>query len=719
MVELNKAKAQKASVDLSRSASLPPKKTEVKTGGLMRSTPMGASLKPSALGGFPVVPPISTTDKPVIAELRGGLRKAASPTTEGPAETQGDVPAAAKVKPDTPPKKDFRTNLKPRAPPPEPKTVPTDELKNVFGALRRTKTQNYVAPDELKGNILRGKAGLSLTGGPKKTERTDEFKEAILQKKDDFKKAQQDGRSVTRQGSSASETSLPEGIAKRLEMQRTGTRSKTPTTSESPLQSPALTGPNRSSHVSTRSRHDIPGLGSEVAFKSPDFGEKAAASPVASVTRHKSSDSLGRVGGKVGGLADRFNPGLAGLLARGPPPASGPRNSVSSASGTPPAESEVAGPGPQLTHMTKNRARGPRRKAPTSVASPAEPKEQVKAVPQPEKKIVASPFQLSRLSFPSPELDFTASPIEEQTVAPQSEKPVISPKPEKFAAPTPETISRVDSRKSWIQDKPKPASEVISLADSSRRMPEEAKSVGQPSPLVGSTPIKTRPRSPTKVHEQVAALAALSQQSPKPESTGEASQPSSPKKLDRRRMSIFFDEQGQPSPKLGNEPVGSGPSSPTKGRSNSVMSRPSSPVKPRSNTVSSRPSSPVKDRFPALESPSFGKPAGNEKIDLKPSLPTSSPVKDRFTAFESPSFGKPAGKENIELKPSLPTSSPVKDRFPAFESPSFGKPAGNEKTELKPSLPIRGNAAPFGGGVGLGLSHGTTAPTPPPKPIEK
>ncbi|KAK4039938.1 hypothetical protein C8A01DRAFT_16132 [Parachaetomium inaequale] len=690
MVELNKAKAQKSGADLARSASLP-KKTEVKTGGLMRSTPMGASLKPSALGGFPVVPAISTTaDKPAIAGLRGSLRKA-SPTTEGPSESQADLAATPKVKPDMPAKKDFRANLKPRAPPPESKSGDTaDELKNVFGSLRRTKTQNYVAPDELKDNILRGKAGLSLTGGPKKTERKDEFKEAILKKKDDFKKAQEDGRGVTRELSSASDKAIPEGIAKKLELQRTGTFKQAPTTPDFPLQSPALTGPSRSSHVSTRSRHDIPSLGSEAALRaSPEITKEPIANPVAPITSQKPTDAPSRVGGKVGGLADRFNPALAGLLARGPPGASGPKSSgTSSASGTP-ATTEPAGPGPQLTHMTKNRARGPRRKAPTSVATaPEEPKDKlVTAASEPERKPVLSPPEPKKaMSFPPPKAEeFIPSPKLKQT-APSSkpEKPVISPKPEKFAAPTPETISSVDFRKSLVQDRPKPAGEVISLVDSSRRMSkDEPASVGQPITLVGSTPVKTRPRSPTKVHEQVAALAALTQQSPKPaEAGGETtlSQPSSPKKLDMKRMSRFFDEQAQSSPKA--EPVKSRPSSPVKDRSDSISARPVSLVRDRAESITTRPLSLVKDR---------------------PEFITTRPLsfRDRADSFRSRS------------------SSPVKDRFSGLETPPIGRQPENEQVELKPALPIRSVATPFGGGIGLGLTQPTAAPEPTvQKPVE-
>ncbi|EAQ91448.1 hypothetical protein CHGG_03383 [Chaetomium globosum CBS 148.51] len=668
MVELNKAKAQKATTDLARDAAVP-KKTEVKTGGLMRSTPMGTSLKPNVLGGFPVIPPISTADdKPAISELRGSLRKA-SPTTEGPSETQGDLATATKTKPDIPSKKDFRANLKPRAPPPEPKAGDSaEELKNVVGSLRRTKTQNYVAPDELKDNILRGKAGLALTGGPKKTEHVDEFKEAILRKKDDFKKAQDEGRGITREPSTASEKSIPEGIAKKLVLQRTGTFSKqTPTTPDFPSQSPSLTGSNRSSHASTRSRHDIPGLGSgSASVGSPEPTREATANPVAPT----------RIGGKVGGLADRFNPALAGLLARGPPSAPGKADASET-----PTTTEPAGPGPQLTHMTKNRARGPRRKAPTSVAAaPGEPKETLtRAASEPERKPILSPPEPKKaMSFPPPKSEeFIPSPPLEQAAVPSKQgKPVVSPKPEKFTPTIPGGVSLMERRKSLMQDRTKLAGEVISLVDSSGRMPkEESNPVGQPINLVGSTPIKTRPRSPTKVHEQVAALAALNQQSPKPAEAGSeiASQPSSPKKLDMKRMSRFLDEQDQSSPAP--EPVKSRSSSPVKGRSDSIAARPMSLVRDRAESITARPTSMVRDR--------------SESITGRP----LSLVRDRSDSFRSRS------------------SSPVKDRFPGLESPSIAKQAGNEQGELKPALPIKNGAAAFGG-IGLGLTQAAVSPRP-------
>ncbi|GAB1320081.1 hypothetical protein MFIFM68171_10291 [Madurella fahalii] len=636
MVELNKAKAQKASTELARSASLPTKKPEVKTGGLMRSTPMGANIKPSALTGFPVVPPVTTTDKPAIGGFRNNLKKA-SPTTEGPESEGHEEPTVtAKTKPETPPKKDFRANLKPRVPVHEAKsTEPVDELKNVFGTLRRTKTQNYVAPDELKDNILRGKAALNATGGPKKTERKDEFKEAILKKKEDFKKAQQEGRGITREPSSASEKTIPEGIAKKLEIQRTGTLSKqSPTTPDFPLQTPTLTGSNRSSSVSTISKRDLPDVGSQTGLEhSPGIPNDPVAKPAPPVTLPKQSDAPGRVQSRVGGLAERFNPALAGLIARGPPPASGPSKSpgTSDTAGSSTAETgKSAGPGPQLTHLTKNRARGPRRKAPTSVAKPAEEEKLVEAVSEPEKKPIA---------LPKPE-NFVVSPkLDELVKISGEEKPITATKTERFSTQKAEALSSLDTKKSVVEDKPKALGDVISLIDSSKRVPkEEPVSVGQPISLVGST-VKTRPRSPTKVHEQVAALAALSQQSPKPaEQSGEASQPSSPKKLDMKRMSRFMDEQNQTSPKP--EPV------------------------------KSRPSSPVKDRFPALASPSPAKQPANDPVELKPALP----VKSGLFGGVGLGLSQPTTARNPVVGAEKPPQVPPKGARPLPPPPAMASP---------------------------------------------
>ncbi|CAI4217949.1 unnamed protein product [Parascedosporium putredinis] len=204
MVELNKAKAQKANNPDAAIGKLntPSLKHEVKIDGLMRPLPTTTAATPA-----------NTT--PVLGSpFSANLRSANTPSAASKSTPSSDTPSASDSvrrgstlslekadKPSTPTPVDFRSQLKSRQTPTSAldsaKSGNADELKNVFGNLRRTKTQNYVAPDELKDNILRGKAGLNLTGGPKKTERKDEFKEAILKKKEDFKKAQQEGTGVT------------------------------------------------------------------------------------------------------------------------------------------------------------------------------------------------------------------------------------------------------------------------------------------------------------------------------------------------------------------------------------------------------------------------------------------------------------------------------------------------------------------------------------------
>ncbi|KAK0645856.1 hypothetical protein B0T16DRAFT_412071 [Cercophora newfieldiana] len=595
MVELNKVKAQKTGPGtLDRSPSVP-KKPEVKPSGLLRSTPMGATVKPVGLGVFPGVPVTAANDKQAPGGFRSNLNKAPSRRgSEDPgSEGQASDDAAAKSKAE----KDFRANLKPRVPPPDTASSgQPDELKNVFGNLRRTKTEKYVAPDELKSNILRGKAALNVTGGPKNRERVDEFKEAILKKKEEFKKAQLEGRSVARTTStSSSERTLPEGLAKKLELSRTGSKHDS-TAVESPLQTPStFTASTRSSYLSTRPTRDTTDVAARV---SAELEKEPAPRPEVKALPQKEVSVPGRLQSKVGGggLADRFNPALAGLLARGPPTASSPPKSSGpsgpSGPGTTSTE-ETAGPGPQLTHMTKNRARGPKRKAPTSASAPAKEQEKptVKAAP------------------------------------PTPSKPASPPKPSKpFDVPRPEVIALVDSRRTFVQDKPQTVGSVIPLVDSSKRIPDEVPMTpGRPITIVDSPTAKTRPRSPTKVHEQVAALAALSQQqSSKPAGGDEpTSQPSSPRKLDLKRRSQFLDNQNQSSPKP--DPVKSRPSSPTK----------------------ERPASPVRER-------SYGRPLGDDKLESKPAVPT----KNSSTLFGGFGFGsKPPATEaqpQTEQKPQLP-----------------------------------------------------------------
>lgn len=277
------------------------------------------------------------------------------PTTSAPAKIASRFPPPAKPKPDAPAKIDFRAGLKSR------QTIGDDskkgnvsELQNVFGKLRKAETKNYVAPDVLKSNILSGKNALNATGGPKPTERRDEFRESLIKKKSVIQlKAQETGSTLKRSDSNPEPAPPPEAIAKRGALGRADSGSKPPPPEKPKDSTPEALARKKSLRSKKSSIDDKP------IQPAPLFTSKEPA--------------------KTSKLADRFNPGLAGILARGPP---APTKSTSSADG---AESPVkatqeakpAGPAPELQHITKGRARGPKRRAPAAKAN-TEPE---KAVP--------------------------------------------------------------------------------------------------------------------------------------------------------------------------------------------------------------------------------------------------------------------------------------------------------------------------------------------------
>jgi hypothetical protein len=536
MVELNKSKAQKSNIGSPDVGATSPvaRRHEVKTGGLMKSSPMGAGVKPAPIGASTLSPRLPSGDKPAIGGLRSNLTRQASNKSEPEGAAPSSIPT--KTKPRTPPKKDpdFRGNLKPRqAPSGAGASEAPDELKNVFGKLRRTQTQNYKAPDELKNNILRGKAALNVTGGPKPSDRKDEFKEAILKKKEEFKKAQDEGRSIAKAPKPTDEKPIPEGLLKTMEMKRSGTISKRDSaTSDVPPDAPSGTKSNRPSTISSVSRSDSAGT-TQIPARKPSVSTENEP-PAGMPTLHKEVSAPGRLQGRAaaGGLAGRFNPALAGILARGPPGvgSGAPKGSAGSTPQTTSggAEPEASpGPGPQLTHMTKNRARGPKRKAPSTLANTTN---DAKAVEQAPAAKTPTPPQQEKFES-RPETAIAAEPV-------KLDKPV--------AAPKPQVVSLVDSSKTLAQkEKPTSAAQVISLVDSSKKKPveEEPAPSGQPISFAQPTLSRARTRS---IHEKVAALVAQTQPTAKPAATDEiTSQPPSPRKLNVKRISKFLDDPVQ------------------------------------------------------------------------------------------------------------------------------------------------------------------------------
>ena len=393
MADINRAKQNRGSVDLGKNQS----HQEVTTGGLLRSPPMGSVPKSASLEFMSIaktssrptsptketplrqvetdvetrspspeletVPELTktpqsvsvstfkntTASKPPILSPKPSISRSEKPTSVSQRRSPS-ITGSAKA--DTPPKKDFRAGLRPtgaNAGQAKPETV---EFKNVFGSLRRTETKNYVAPDVLKGNILRGKAGLNVTGGPKRTERVDEFKESILKKK----AAMKTGETSTSKGSAPVpapmlEAVIPEALAKRRDM------SGKPSVVQSPPQAPAQEAtlpPTQNPSIHSFSK-------TQKATDKVDVIRTPAVTPA-------NNDAGGG-----------FNAMLAGILSRGPP-ASAPAASTSTA----PSRDESPSPvksgskeGPELQHATKGRARGPKRRLPTSTSETSKKTESI------------------------------------------------------------------------------------------------------------------------------------------------------------------------------------------------------------------------------------------------------------------------------------------------------------------------------------------------------
>ncbi|KHN99620.1 ADP-ribosylation factor [Metarhizium album ARSEF 1941] len=398
-------------------------KHQVSIGGLMRQSAVGnvAKSNPTGLGGIYSPPPNANRpayghgSKPSITQRQSepdsskpdkmadgeGVKQAEEGISSASATKQMPVtsPPHLKPRPQTPPTTDFRSNLRQRPAEKEDPKSGEPEFKNVFGNLRKTKTQNYVAPDELRNNILRGKSALNVTDGPKRGERKDEFKDAILKKRADFKAAQSEGRGVTRTSSTAAEKHLPEGLAKRAELGKSvAAMAKKSDVPEIPTVTPTqkedsqkpVTGPKRVPSGSAFSPkppnaalrpETSPGTEKLRRVSTEPEAARTKTEPRATATLQKETSAPSKLAAhsRAGGgkLADRFNPGLAGMLARGPPPMATNGGRSCDETGDDNAKSssgnaiEAPAPGPQLTHMTKGRARGPKRKAPTVAAASA------------------------------------------------------------------------------------------------------------------------------------------------------------------------------------------------------------------------------------------------------------------------------------------------------------------------------------------------------------
>ncbi|GAD94347.1 gelsolin repeat protein, putative [Paecilomyces variotii No. 5] len=492
--ELNQNRRSRGSVDLGRPNSF----KEVTPTGLMRSPPPGSHYKKPSISGIsetlnsPEVnktkeleakPPADKhTDVPapgsqeeppkespqkseeILTEEESKPSKDATTpprpsapalssrpgSLSGPSGMEGLSP---KPKPQSP-AMDLRANLRRRELPSERPAQEEPEFKNVFGKLRKAETKNYVPPDELKDNILKGKAALNNTGGFKKAPRVDPLKESIVKQKEAMKAS---GGSLRRPGTADKETpapepAVPEAIARRNNLSRSDSSHSN---LSSGLSSPAFDRPqstqsaqswrDRQSSATEQSSHSqelkSPGAASTSAVsdatnvETADDGQDASpqaelgaaeadvkqkdssAETIQSVRALPSRNEAGAA--KVaaatqglatkGTLADRINPALAGFLSRGPPGTGAERSSVASTESVPTPSSQQGEPTPSasLTHMTKGRARGPKRRLPNATGATAAVNGSTNGTsteeekPEPTKRVSAL-VEAKRQSFASP-----------------------------------------------------------------------------------------------------------------------------------------------------------------------------------------------------------------------------------------------------------------------------------------------------------------------------
>ncbi|KAK0285157.1 hypothetical protein LTR35_005359 [Friedmanniomyces endolithicus] len=324
------------------------------------------------------LPPGPVAAKPAL-DLPSSRSIISSSQSTPSAQSKPEV--LTKVKPETPakPQTDFRNTLRSR-PAGETKSQGTPEFLSRFGQLRKTQPEKYIAPDILRDNITRGKADLARTGGPVKTPRRDELKESLLAKKEDWKKAKEEGRELPGQVHERKTSAgvpvtppKPEALAKREWLGRSGDGGRAAGSPEKGREATpeALTRQRtlREEVKAEPAQAKPPTIAShDHATSEPLSKQQSAPAVIEHIPAPATAESSSR-------LAARFNPGLAGLLARGPPSAN--TSNAPSRSGSPgvpqrattlpsgEGASEMAMEGSSegpLKDMRKGRARGPKKR---------------------------------------------------------------------------------------------------------------------------------------------------------------------------------------------------------------------------------------------------------------------------------------------------------------------------------------------------------------------
>lgn len=524
MADLAKAKAQRNSAE-STPKSGTPMQAEKETGGqtprfgqpvLQRSDSQGLATpssrfeapltkaKPSSLAsrtGLGIdLEPSTTKDSDRERDVTSMTAENAGPAPGRPVAAEPDftqtsskadvVPptsqAKPKPKPSSPkPQIDFRSALKSRVAP-EAKARDEPEFLARVGSLRRATTEKYAAPDLLKDNILRGKAGLSVTGGPQKRERRDELKESLIAKKDQWRKEKEEGVVHERKTSGPPLTSRkPEALAKRELLGQVATVKVLDHGREDDMKGETAEALRR-----RRSMRETPATAAmpEEELKAPE--EKQSLLPDTKPVEMAAAKGRSPPT-ETSRLAAKFNPGLASMIARGPPPMSNgnadgsrPETALSPSISAPTESSEPPAAGGQLQDMRKGRAKGPKRRK-AGAAANGEPEPDVesrskgselalkKAMSAPTPSSTASVMQASLKQMSSMEsTEVKQTPTLSNT---GHAKPHVSPKPAAPPKPSEKIGKDEDSAtitKSFARfDQPPPAPERKASASPTRNVP--------------------------------------------------------------------------------------------------------------------------------------------------------------------------------------------------------------------------------------------------------
>jgi hypothetical protein len=551
------------------------------------------TLKPSALSSVPTLPPKHQASSSINSTASSSPK---FPALKSPELRSGEF-KSPELKQETTPKTDFRSGLKSRSGTIGAQSEQEPEFKALFGKLKKAQTDKYVAPDELKNNILRGKAGLSLSAGPQKTERRDELKESLLKKKEEMNKAAAE-KPAPEPKISPTPSSVPEAISIRKQLGRSNSTLNVPAPAKSHRDitpealsfhknlrgKPKAPVPEKRSSVTEKvepKRASVEAKSSTIVtdekpvdqepiptktentsepetkeLPEPEKRElpKSAKKELPKPVPQEPSKPQVQTRPMSNKIADRFNPALAGLLARGPPSTSNTPPSGSPFS--PPTITRVASAqdepseGTQLTHMTKSRAKGPKRRKPKSSA----PENTVTATPESEKRIssiasgsekrvssiasgpekrVSSIHSARSIDLPSPSSPVTKTPVQPRPKSAAVRAASINlSKPPTAEAEKPKTLTPTKSMTfpPVLSDKPKtPVSARSSLEVAASAGAEKSKPItpAKPALSIPSSTATKKLETPAPFKLPVRTSSASSPVSTKPVSNPISSMSSS------------------------------------------------------------------------------------------------------------------------------------------------------------------------------------------------